>query len=588
MRIPRAGRYGTWLALLAIGASGAANAQAQTNFSVPVNGGVWSLALQPDHKVLIGGLSVNSLAGRPCQNLGRLNSDGTLDLKFHPRGAFDVTGLGVQADGKILVGGYVTNLAGQICTNLARLNPDGSADSSFNSPNPNEVVWAFCIQPDGKILLAGAFTSLAGSTQQYVARINTDGTLDQTFKPVADAPVIAVALQPDGKILVGGVTALNGHPRNGLGRLNSDGSLDLAFNPAVGGGVWSMALQGDGKVLVASTNTVRFNSDGTLDTNFKAVVPVNSFALQADGKILTLSGSVLARLNADGGLDTSFASYTNSGGYSLALQQDGQIVFAFGGGAIEGRTNTELSSSILTYQNTTASWSLGSTSPGVATAAFDYTTNGIEWISLGEGMRTTEGWQLSGITVPPASTLRVRGGVSGGFFNGSFWFAQSFLGKPAILLPPLNVANYAGLFGQLSINAGGSEPLLYQWFKDGTELPGATNSALAFSALSAADAATYQVALSNQFGRITSSSATVTVLPPPEIATNDNRLGFTNGQFGFNIHGLAGQPVVVEWTRNFMTWVPARTNFLDGGSYYFSEFPPTNRTLRFYRLRAIQ
>src|SRR4029077_1308393 len=57
------------------------------------------------------------------------------------------------------------------------------------------------------------------------------------FDPGANAPVVAIAVQPDGKILVGGnFTTLGGGgtgttTRNRIGRLNADGSLDTTFNP---------------------------------------------------------------------------------------------------------------------------------------------------------------------------------------------------------------------------------------------------------------------------------------------------------------------------------------------------------------------
>jgi len=83
--------------------------------------------------------------------------------------------------------------------------------------------------------------------------------------------VQAVAVQPDGKVLIGGpLTFINGTNRYGSARLNPDGSPDTAFvpsgfSPAVGDlGVphdpaslsdsvtfTAFALQPDGKVLVA-------------------------------------------------------------------------------------------------------------------------------------------------------------------------------------------------------------------------------------------------------------------------------------------------------------------------------------------------
>ena len=91
---------------------------------------------------------------------------------------------------------------------IGRLNVDGSVDSTFN-PGANSIVQAIAVQPDGKILIGGNFTAVGGGTgtatpRSYLARINADGTVDTSFNPGANNVVYALVLQPDGKILVGG------------------------------------------------------------------------------------------------------------------------------------------------------------------------------------------------------------------------------------------------------------------------------------------------------------------------------------------------------------------------------------------------
>ena len=90
---------------------------------------------------------------------------------------------------------------------IARLNTYGTVDSTFN-PNANSSVHAIALQPDGKILLAGDFCALApnggGSINRLrIARLNTDGTVDLTFDPSANASVLALAVQADGDIVWG-------------------------------------------------------------------------------------------------------------------------------------------------------------------------------------------------------------------------------------------------------------------------------------------------------------------------------------------------------------------------------------------------
>ena len=112
--------------------------------------------------------------------------------------------LAVQPDGKILVGGYFTALGGQTRNGIAQFNPDGTLDSTFNPgasrTDSSGLVYSLVVQADGKILVGGWFTAVAGQPRQYLGRLNTDGTLDSGFDPGANWVVTSLALQADGKI----------------------------------------------------------------------------------------------------------------------------------------------------------------------------------------------------------------------------------------------------------------------------------------------------------------------------------------------------------------------------------------------------
>ena len=161
---------------------------------------------------------------------------------FDPGANNTVLTFAIEADGRILVGGAFTTLAGggtgtAARHHLGRLNISGSLDTSFD-PGANERVYAFAAQPDHKIVVGGVFTMLggggAGTTSRHrIARVNADGTLDATFDPDANGDVYALALQPDGRILVAGAfTAIGGFPLSRIARLNADGSVDATFTPA--------------------------------------------------------------------------------------------------------------------------------------------------------------------------------------------------------------------------------------------------------------------------------------------------------------------------------------------------------------------
>jgi uncharacterized delta-60 repeat protein len=208
-----------------------------------------------------------------------------------------------------------------------------------------------------------------------------DGNLDPTFgaggvqivQVAAQARDFAkaVAVQPDGKIIIGSELGDFGEGNTVvLIRLNQNGSLDTSFGN--GGKVLNsgqnhvrkIVLQPDGKILVAGStrpqqinfdfSVVRYNSNGTLDQSFGTNGVATSgdgepqwLILQPDGRILLIgtliiyrngSDYLLARFNADGSPDLSFGSggrvqtsFTvgRTGGdaaLSAALQSDGRIV----------------------------------------------------------------------------------------------------------------------------------------------------------------------------------------------------------------------------------------------------------------------
>src|SRR5262245_49784097 len=134
-----------------------------------------------------------------------------------------------QHHGRLLLGGLFTTFNGISRPYVAALNPDGTLDTSFNpGTGPNGPLVAMAVQPDNTVLVGGFFTSVGGVTRNRIARLNANGTLDQSFDvgTGAGAKVSAIALQPDGRILVGGeFTNFNGTTINRLVRLNTDGSL---------------------------------------------------------------------------------------------------------------------------------------------------------------------------------------------------------------------------------------------------------------------------------------------------------------------------------------------------------------------------
>ena len=535
---------------------------------------VYPLAVQADGKILVGG-TFTTLGGQTRNKIGRVNADGTVDSGFNTGAGGSspaVTSLAVQADGKILLGGYFTTLGGQPRSHIARLNADGTLDSGF-TPAANGRVRSLAVQADGKILVGGYFTILGGQARTRIARLNPDGTLDSGFNPGANESVFSLAVQTDGKILVGGYfTILGGQVRNRIGCLNADGTLHSGFNPGANGSVYSLAVQADGKILVGGGFTTlggqprnyigRLNADGILDSGFDPGANnwVGSPVVQADGKILvgglftTVGGQPcnrIARLNADGTLDSGFNPGADSEVYSLAVQADGKILvggtFATLGDQPRkylGRlNNTQPASQSLAFDGSTINWVRGGTSPEARRTTFDLSTDGLTWTTLGAGTRRAGGWQLAVASAPVSGVIRARGYVAGGCVNGSAeWFLESqlqFTNAPTIIENPQSVTKLIGATASFSVTATCTAPFSFQWrgngtnLADGNRISGARTNSLTITNVQSQDIGFYTAVVSNPWGSVTSAPALLRVLSVERLTLSVSnqtpaRFDFTN------------------------------------------------------------
>src|SRR5690606_15315479 len=95
----------------------------------------------------------------------------------------------------------------------------------------NAPVWAIAIQPDGRVVVGGEFTQVGGQLRTRVARLHPNGGLDASFiNPDVNNTVGALLVMPSGKIMVGGsFTAVNGQARGRLVRLEANGELDTSL-----------------------------------------------------------------------------------------------------------------------------------------------------------------------------------------------------------------------------------------------------------------------------------------------------------------------------------------------------------------------
>jgi len=221
----------------------------------------------------------------------RIGTTGKFDATFNtplPRAAGDtltVNALVRQPDGSFVIPGSTTNNTQPQRTDsfVARLDAAGKVDTSFGVAGAftmdldalaHERLLGASPAPGGGVVAAGYAADLAGLQsyapgvaavrQAFVVRLTSAGTLDPSFgqggfvKGVTGGyeTVNAVAVQPDGKVLVAGARA--GTPTQlFVARLTASGQPDPTFAQngvftytAEAGGADYLSLGADGKLLV--------------------------------------------------------------------------------------------------------------------------------------------------------------------------------------------------------------------------------------------------------------------------------------------------------------------------------------------------
>lgn len=128
--------------------------------------------------------------------------------------------------------------------------------------------------------------------------------------------------------------------------------------------------------------------------------------------------------------------------------------------------------------------------------------------------------------------------------------------QPAIAVQPGGRRLAIGESVTLSVQANGAGPLRYQWTRNGFDVFGATGSTLTLTATAADDQATFRVVVSNDFGTIVSTAATLTVTqskpPSAEIITPTDR--FVAGET-YTFEGRGIDPETGVLPGSALTWI---------------------------------
>jgi uncharacterized delta-60 repeat protein len=244
------------------------------------------------------------------------------------------------------------SIAFLVICNFAISQNHAELENSFNINQETNIsggfyrgidkVWSFS---NGSIFVTSPTSSnyYNGLPIKKIAKLTSNGLLDTTFNLAGDfqplntsIPVNDIVEQPDGKLIIAGnFSSFNNTNSSNIVRLNPDGTLDSSFSVGTGFNsiVYKLSLQTDGKIIVAGNFTsynstsagriVRLNSDGSIDTSFITGTGFNNnitdIKLLPDGKMYiagaftsydVTTANRIIRLNENGSIDSNFITGT--------------------------------------------------------------------------------------------------------------------------------------------------------------------------------------------------------------------------------------------------------------------------------------
>lgn len=263
-----------------------------------------AMVIQPDEKIIVAGDAFETNGELSKVALVRYKADGTIDNSFgthgkvavhvHPYGFDDGNAVAIQSDGKIMISGTSFTDSG-LDFALIRFGKNGNVDSSFGINGRVftdffglDYGMAMALLPDGKIIVAG-HTNGASTENFALAKYNKNGSPDSSFGTAGKATTdfgfydygYSVAIQSDRKIVVAGYSDNGTNSDFAIARYKANGSPDNSFGSS-------------GKILQDFKRT---------DDKASSVV------IQTDGKIVVAGTSndrfVVARYNGDAALNNS-------------------------------------------------------------------------------------------------------------------------------------------------------------------------------------------------------------------------------------------------------------------------------------------
>lgn len=441
--------------------------------------------------------------------------------------------------------------------------PNGDLDASFD-PGEGADFWVYAValQPDGKILIGGGFTTVDGVRHNGLARLDSDGSLDANFRPTVEGAVFAVLLDSSNRILVGGDWwEVNGDSSfNGITRLTTSGVLDRTFSAGAGTdlAVNTIAFDRDGNILLGGSFTefdgttrngaARLDKGGLLDLSFDPGDAIRpSWDTTVNAIVVLPSGHLLV-----GG---AFDALGSPACTNIArLNPDGTRDASFAAAT----SSTVLALGVQAASGPLIAGAFRSVNSTLRPGIARLDANGSLDATFDAGTGTDN--IVRTLVIQPDGRVLIVGdftSVDGTSRNriARLLCSTNVVTPPTIIQQPIGQTVMIGDTVSFAVLAEGTEPLSYQWLLNGEAINGATKATLAILSAQEANAGNYSVTISNAAGFVLSSNATLVVNVPPPVAptiyVQPISQSVTAGQsVSFSVMADGTPPLLYQWLFN--------------------------------------
>lgn len=465
---------------------------------------------------------------------------------------------GVAADGfgNVFIADSSNNRIRKVSTNGVMTTVAGTGISSF-SGDGGAATNARIYSPEGVALDASGNLYIADTGNNRIRKVDTNGI------------ITTVVGNGGGGFSGDDGAATNARLFNPYG-ITCDGSGNLYIADALNTRVRKVDTNGV-ITTIAGKSSSTFSGDGGAATNaglsaYGVAVDANGNVFIADrsnnrvrrvdayGFITTIAGTGSSTFSGDGGLATN-AGMT---AYGVAVDSYGDVYTA-------DRSNNRIRrvdpyGIITTVAGTNG---FGYSSDGIpATNSLLYAPTGIALDSYGRFLIADTGNnRIRRFGQGPTLVLDAANATNVGNYtlvvNSSFGSVTSIVATLTVLFPPVitsqPVSQTVGLGSNatLTVSCTGTMPLAYQWQINGAYSPSQTNAALNLANVQWSDTGNYQVIITNSYGSVTSSVATLTVGNPPVLVSQPASQMVLAGTNLVLIVAAAGDgPFTYQWKFN--------------------------------------